>query len=249
MRLEVKALEQQLVDMALRVTEKTASQYAELAPTRIRWHPLPFFGSLDRARVITLGLNPSTNEFTRQRNWPFEITSVELAERLVNYWNVEIPGPHPWFRPWSTVLTDMGASYALDAAHVDLSPRPTNGRKSELRTLFISMLQTDALLWMEALNRAPNCKLILAAGSATNDSFGYINEFIANRLSPTGVRLAGCWRRQRGEGQTAWQTIRLPEGREVPLFFCSTGPTRHGGATLVNACRANMEALRHCLKP
>lgn len=244
-RFEVSVLEQELVDAALRIVAETSCRYSTLMPTKVQCHPLPFFGSLDRARVITLGLNPSTHEFTRQRNWPRHLTAAELADQVVNYWTANGRSPHPWFRAWSTVLSEMGISYSLDAAHLDLSPRATNSRKSTLRALFISMLQTDAPVWIEALCRAPKCSLVLAAGSATKG--GYINEFISEMLPQTGVRLLGTWRRKRGEGQTASHTISLPGGREIPLFFCSTGPTQRSGTVLVNACRANMSTLKQIL--
>ena len=113
----------------------------------------------------------------RLNNWP----------RLVNYWTPNSPGPHPWFKPWSTVLGELGTSYFEGAAHLDLSPRATNSRKNRLRSLFVDMLQIDSAIWIEALRRAPNCRLVLAAGSATNRD--YINQFISKMLRLTGVRL------------------------------------------------------------
>lgn len=110
------------------------------------------------------------------------------------------------------------------------------------------MLQTDAPIWIEALRCATRCKLILAAGSATKDSSGYINEFIQDRLTDTGVRLLDRWRRQRGAGQTASHRICLSGGPELPLFYCSTGPSRGGGPTLVRACRANLDVLKRSLE-
>jgi hypothetical protein len=140
-------------------------------------------------------------------------------------------------------------SYTSDAAHIDLSPRATNCRKGELKALFVKMLKTDASIWIEALRSAPKCKLILAAWSATNASkSGYINEFISEKLSDTGVRLRDPWYRKKGAGagQTASQTICLPEGREIPFFFCSTGPSskNDGPAVLIAACRAHIAALK-----
>ena len=231
---------------------ETSEQYQTLMPTGAKHPPLPFFGSLERARVITLGLNPSTGEFSAGRGWPVSMTAAALTERMENYFVAERPGPHPWFRPWSAVLSLLGVSYSSDAAHVDLSPRATKAasrfRSEPLRSLFASMLISDAKIWIAALRRAPRCSLVIAAGSATNDSSGYINEFIRDRLTQTGVRLLGPWRRQRGEGQTASQWIGLPGGTEIPLFFCSTGPTRNGGTTLVNACREKLDVLQHLLK-
>jgi hypothetical protein len=144
----------------------------------------------------------------------------------------------------------IGLSYALgEAAHIDLSPRATKAaghfKTEPLKSLFLEMLQTDAPVWVEALRQAIRCSLILAAGSATNDY--YINEFIRDKVSLPGIRLGGDWRRRRGEGRTALHTLCLPGGREIPLFFCSTGPTRNQGAVLIGACRAHMETLKRLL--
>ena len=246
-RIEASSLERELVRMAVQIATDTSHQYSELMPVRIRCHPLPFFGSLERACVITLGLNPSTHEFASERKWS-SVTADKLPDELVNYWTNEERSPHPWFHAWSTILSDLGIAYSSNAAHIDLSPRATNSRKGKLRSLFISMLQTDAPVWIEALRRAPNCKLILAAGSATNDPRrGYINQFISQMLSGSGVRLEGEWRPTHGEGQTASHTICLPGGRNIPFFFCSTGPTIRDGSVLVGACRENMKQLKRHL--
>ena len=77
--LTVSPLELELVITALRITKETAGRYSELAPLNFQCHPIPFFGSLDRASVIRLGLNPSTHEFTSARNWPLQITAEQLA--------------------------------------------------------------------------------------------------------------------------------------------------------------------------
>jgi len=231
---------------------------------------LPFFGPIERARVITFGLNPSTDEFTEKRKWS-RVDDAKLPDELVNYWTNEQRTPLKWFKPWETVLSELGVSYAADAAHIDLSPRATNCRKGELRSLFISMLRTDAPIWIEALGCAARCKLILAAGSATNESCGYINEFILHRLSHTGVRLLNPWQRGHGPGQTAFHTICLPGSLEdeearrrvgteqeqkqqepgIPFFFCSTGPSsrKQGTDVLVAACRKNMGDLKKYLAP
>lgn len=192
------ASEQEVLDIALRIAKATTAQFRPLMRTNLRSHLLPFFGSLADARVITLGLNPSSGEFALRRNWPFSLTPAELAGRLVSYWTSSSPGPHPWFRPWSTVLSELGAPYEKNAAaHIDLSPRATKAaghfRADPEKSLFLEMLETDASVWIEVLRRATRCSLILAAGSATNSY--YINEFIRDRLSQAGIRLLGDWRR------------------------------------------------------
>jgi hypothetical protein len=171
-----------------------------------------------------------------------QIEPSRLAARLTTYFSCEQARPHPWFQPWSTILSELGLCYSKDAAHIDLSPRSTNSSRSNLKDLFVEMLQTDAAIWVEALTRAANCELVLAAGSATKDF--YINEFICQKLGHAGVRLVGDWRRRSGEGQTALHKIILLGGREIPFFFCSSGPSKSNGVALVDACRTNMSLLR-----
>ena len=245
MRFQASKAEQNLVRMALQIVTETTSQYSDLMPLRL-CRPVPFFGPIECAKVITFGLNPSTTEFTKKRNWS-RVTDAELPDELVNYWTNEDRTPHEWFQPWQTVLSELGVSYISDAAHIDLSPRATNCCKGELKAQFIEMLRTDAGIWIEGLRIARECRLILAAGSATNDpKRGYINQFISEMLSAgAGVRLRDHWsRKQSGAGQTAHNMICLHEGREIPFFFCSTGPTVRKGTVLIEACRANIAALK-----
>jgi hypothetical protein len=244
-RIEASNFERDLVRTALAIAAENRSQFLELQPARRSCHPLPFFGSIDRAKVITLGLNPSAHEFLPTRNWS-KGTEDWIAGQLVNYWNNVDRSPHSWFQPWSTVLSHLGIAYASSAAHTDLSPRATNSRKAELMPLFLSMLRQDAPIWIEALSRASACRLVLAAGSATKKY--YLNEFVSLAPSEHGGRLGGDWQRKRGAGQTVFQTIYLPNGREIPFFFCSTGPTVDGGSVLVKACLENIGILSKHLR-
>lgn len=211
------------------------------------WHPIPFFGSLASARILTFGLNPSAGEFAAGRSWPTRLSAEALTEPLVGYFNGYRAGHHPWFRAWSDSLRVLDASYRHDAAHIDLSPRPTasarNFSKRPQKSLFIEMLKADAPIWINGLNDAPNLKLILLAGSATNQY--YINEFIQTELTERGVALLPPWRRGSGEGQTTFQDLVLPDGRKIPVFFCSSGPAK--SAVLVDAVSTNAQPLMHVL--
>ena len=235
-----------LVRTALRIEADTAPRYSKLMP-EIHCRPLPFFGPIACARVITFGLNPSTAEFTKG-NWSRErFPDAALANQLVNYWTNPQRTAHKWFKPWQTVLSELGVSYESDAAHIDLSPRATNCRKGELKPLFIEMLQTDAEIWIKALRSAPKCELILAAGAATNGCF--IDQFISKMPTEKGVRLLGdCRRTGSGPGQTAEHRLELSaENREIPFFFCSTSPSSpkdKEGKVLIDACRKKMDCLR-----
>jgi hypothetical protein len=220
-------IEMQLVESALEHVEFNRHRFEPLMRVGLQTHPIPFFGSLNSARVVTLGLNPSSGEFITSRQWPTSITSSGLTERLVGYFNSTLPPPHRWFEGWSDALTRISSTYQTNAAHLDLSPRATRGagqfHSPAEKALFIEMLRYDAPLWISALENMPQLRLVMAAGSVTN-AF-YINEFIAKELAGAGVKLVGPWRRRGGQGQTAMQALCLPSGREIPFFFCSTGPT------------------------
>ncbi len=216
-----------VVQHALRTVDGTQARFASLMRD-VNWHPIPFFGSLASARILTFGLNPSAGEFAARRSWPAELSAEALTQRLVWYFDGQRADHHRWFRAWSDSLRLLGASYRRDSAHIDLSPRPTASartfRKPPQKSLFIEMLKVDAPIWINALDAAPNLRLILLAGSATNQY--YINEFIQIELAEVGVALLPPWKRGRGEGQTAFQDLVLPGGRKIPVFFCSSGPAK-----------------------
>lgn len=240
-------------DLAISIIKKTRShvdntcdRYGNLMQANLVTHPIPYFGRLSNAKVVTLGLNPSSKEFTNNRNWPQSITSESLRDRLCGYFDSVAPPPHRFFKPWSDALIHINASYKLDTVHLDLSPRATRAASQfgfdPLRSLFLEMLISDAFIWLEAIEAMESIEIILAAGSATNHY--YINEFIQSELRDKGVRLEGDWRRGNGPGQTVFHMLILPNGRKVPMFFCSTGPAaRHNpngqGHDLIQAVRSH----------
>lgn len=232
---------------SLHVTN-TAERYDALMPSDRPPYPIPFFGRLATARILTLGLNPSAKEFATSRLWPTQMQADTLAERLVGYFDSNDPPPHQWFKEWSNALEGIGSSYRTNAAHIDLSPRATRSasqfRREPLKSVFLDMLRNDSLIWIAALRAAPEAVCILAAGSASNKH--YINEFIRDELRE--VELAGEWRRGRGSGQSALHTLLLPGGREIPLFFCSTGPSARNASVLSHTVCSNSDNLRRVVR-
>jgi hypothetical protein len=240
-------------DLAISIIRKTRShvdntcdRYGNLMRAGLVTHPIPYFGRLSNAKVVTLGLNPSSKEFTNNRNWPQLISSEDLRDRLCGYFDSVAPPPHRFFEQWSRSLAHINASYKLDTVHLDLSPRATRSARqltaAPLRSLFLKMLRADSCIWIEAIEAMNSVEIILAAGSATNQY--YINEFIKEELFDIGVRLEGNWQRGQGPGQTAFHILILPNGRQVPMFFCSTGPAaphdpRYPDGVLVHAVRTH----------
>jgi len=89
-------------------------------------HPIPFFGNLESAQILTIGLNPSSTEFEAWRHWPdSELDAEILARRLASYFRSVQPRPHPWFGELQEALAIIGGNYKVNAAHVDLSPWST----------------------------------------------------------------------------------------------------------------------------
>ena len=89
-------------------------------------HPVPFFGNLDGAAIVTIGLNPSSTEFEPWRLWPPEpMTADDLALRLAGYFRSVNPRPHSWFGDYQEALGIIGGDYKINAVHLDLLPWPT----------------------------------------------------------------------------------------------------------------------------
>jgi hypothetical protein len=120
-----------LLEELLDISRTIRSTHAPLFDPALDVVPIPFFGRLDRARVLTVGLNPSNGE-SRAGDWPREITASALDEKLLAYFEPGIGTPYVWFETWERALESAGVSYADgSAAHVDLSPPyqsvPTSG--------------------------------------------------------------------------------------------------------------------------
>ena len=90
-------------------------------------HPIPFFGVIDKARAITVGLNPSPTEFIKKDRWPrTPFTPYNLTRRLVDYFRLHHTAPHYWFAELQWSLEILHCPYTFAAAHVDASPWTTH---------------------------------------------------------------------------------------------------------------------------
>jgi phosphoglycolate phosphatase-like HAD superfamily hydrolase len=102
-------------------------QYGAILRPNIPLHPIPFFGVIENARVVTVGLNPSSTEFIEAGRWPTTLTPCELAQRLVRYFREPEITPHYWFAELQWSLEILHCPYHFAAAHVDASPWTTYG--------------------------------------------------------------------------------------------------------------------------
>ena len=118
------SLKKLVAKMQLGSGEARASLGDLLIP-RVPFHPIPFFGNLESAKIITIGLNPAITEFAKHRGWKPSLDEEELTFRLVNYFRLAgilYPPPHSWFSDISEFLHIIECPQKIAAAHVDLCP-------------------------------------------------------------------------------------------------------------------------------
>jgi hypothetical protein len=159
----------------------------------IKINPIPFFGDLENAEILTLGVNPSPTEFDEVRCWKPKMEAKELSFRLVNYFRLQNPPFHDWFTPLETILRHNNCSYLSNAAHIDLSPRATR-TMSKFRCnpeRFLEMVNDDANKWLpKLLDLAKNKKRIRIRWKIVSRSNNYpdwnewpwLDEYIKDKL-------------------------------------------------------------------
>jgi hypothetical protein len=234
---------EQLVAELQQHVKNTASRYGGIHKRGVLTHPIPFFGDLATASVVTVGVNPSATEFNTGR-WPSALAPAELTERLLRYFQRE---PHPWFERWETALRTIGVSYRQDAAHVDISPRATVSEAVRVDPRAWEQMLTDDLPWMvRFIAAAPRVRLIMMAGAAT--SALYVNEFVAKKLPLELARLEGSLSRPAGRAKVRHHEIVIGT-RRIPVWFCSSSPSdRSNPELLLGRVREHATALQAHLR-
>ncbi|MBI3882541.1 MAG: hypothetical protein HY301_21075 [Verrucomicrobia bacterium] len=101
------------------------NHYPHFFPPSKYLHPIPFFGDIRQAEVLTVALNPSHAEFSEERYWHTPHSASQLTTRLIHYFDLPDPAPHRWFDPLEKGLLCIGSSYDTNTAHVDVCPYPT----------------------------------------------------------------------------------------------------------------------------
>ncbi|MCI0535698.1 MAG: hypothetical protein L0338_26835 [Acidobacteria bacterium] len=128
--------------------------------------PIPFFGDLRCAKVITVGLNPSDGEI-RGRGWPRPLDVQTIVRRLSNYFISPQFPPHSWFNRWEEALGKIGVSY-LDgtAAHIDLCPWPTRPMENlSDQTRFQRLVLRGLPSFWRCVQLAAGLRLMMMAGA------------------------------------------------------------------------------------
>src|ERR1017187_6746211 len=171
----------ELVAEIQKQVEKTNPIYTKNFVPGLITHPIPFFGKLEEAEILTVGLNPSPREFENKR-WPnFKVYPEFLTFELHNYFENDNRLWHPWFDKWATATSQLETDLQYKSgrvAHIDLSPRATEvmSQIPEAET-FAEMIRED-LVWLPSLIKcAKSAKILLIAGAVNKKK--YLIEFLA----------------------------------------------------------------------
>jgi hypothetical protein len=229
-----------------RELSQTHDQFESLFEPGLFTWPIPFFGRLFEAEVLTVGVNPSLGEFQQDR-WKGITSCAQVEQRLLNYFQSSSFMPHPWFVTWELALNQVGASYygtsRYLAAHLDLSPRATKLMSKVDPDLFIEMVKADLVSFLQFLSLAERARMVFMAGTVTSDY--YINHFLSNHL-PEGSELRGSFNPlgQPGAGKSVFHRL-ITGKRELPVFFCSCSPSnRENRDVLIDRVRDNAIPIR-----
>ena len=226
--------------------EKTHPIYAGNFEANLVTHPIPFFGKLEEAEILTVGLNPSPREFDNARWSDFKIAPKLLASELYRYFENDRRPWHPWFDKWAAATSQLQTNLQYQAgrvAHIDLSPRATKvmSRVPEAET-FTKMIRED-LVWFPALIQcAKFAKILLIAGAVNKQQ--YLIEFLIRYGSAYQITIV----RNDGGKNRSWGGYELRAGsRSLPVFFSGSGPSaRDQGVKLArNISTHRAEIFRH----
>ena len=218
----------------------TDQNYTENYENGLTTYPIPFFGNIETAKILTVGVNPSNGEF-KNRGWPEELSTQSLTERLLNYFSLETTPPHPWFRDWDEAVNVLNCSYQKgEVAHLDLSPRatiPMGQAPNQIK--FLEMVKNDIGWFFRLLSLCKNAKLLMMAGSVTNKY--YINELIQEHAGEHGFDLLFKFKRG-GKGPTFIHKLK-GNNINLPVFFCGVSPSARNSQILIQRINERREKL------
>jgi len=144
-------------------------------------HPIPFFGVIDKARAITVGLNPSPTEFMETNRWPTTpLTPCNLTRRLVDYFRLPHTTPHHWFAELQWSLEILHCPYHFAAAHVDASPWTTHSptylqrNNPQLLPLYNELLADGVQNWLPRIIEFCKDTVKLVVICPTSDAPGHV---------------------------------------------------------------------------
>lgn len=213
---------------------KSNSKYRPLFVEGKAYPPIFFFGNPEAAVAATVGINPSSGEFSEDRKWTSEYYELgRLLERLQKYFEKPAGVPaHPWFQVWEGFLDEIGLSYHASprAVHLDFSPRATRSLSSlqkeseHLVVLFLDLVENDLKYLIGQLRAYPSIKYLYLSGAVTKKYYGI--EFLEKNSGSLGYRLKPVMPFKRGgRGQVGLYKLDLGDAIWRYLFFCSTSPS------------------------
>lgn len=227
-------------------TRSSSKEFPELFRNGEPKYPIPFFGNLLTAELLTVGLNPSADEFKAQ-GWQDGLFTESLTERLLSYF---LASPHGWFEKWVEALNILNEAPSYRdgrVAHLDISPRATQsfGSFSAAQAKdFDVMLRRDISWLFRLISQFTNPKLVLMAGTASKTH--YLDRLANECAKQHSYKLIGR-RSAKGIQCRFWRLE--GHGKSIPLFFSGSGPSdRRNPGRLVENLRVNAEALNACLK-
>lgn len=199
--------------------------------------PIPFFGDIRSAKILTVGVNPSSTEFAPGR-WAEDTPDSQWAHRLLNYFHIHDVPSHKWFLPWEASLRLLGCSYEdRSAAHLDLSPRATVRMRNAPPDLFNAMVQTDLHWLFESIAFCPNARVVLAAGSLTKQD--QVGNYLRVQAPEHGFSV---------EVVDGISTLVSNSGRiRLPLLSFPRGPSAEDRFELISAVFAKRDVIRRFL--
>jgi hypothetical protein len=236
-----------LVSEIQKQVENTNLTYGENFVSNLITHPIPFFGRLEEAEILTVGLNPSPREFENERWTNSNIDPELLASELYTYFENEHRRWHPWFDKWMAATSQLETNLQYKSgqvAHIDLSPRATEvaSRVPQVET-FTKMIRDD-LVWFPALIEcAKSARILLMAGTVNEEI--YLVEFLekhGREHQVSVVRKDGGTRRSLG-----FYELHIGS-RSLPVFFSGSGPSaRDNGEKLTRNISTHCNAILELL--
>ena len=223
--------------------EETRATFVRLYRRDVITHPVPFFGDVESAQVLTVGVNPSAGEFV-DREWPATMTPVVLVKRRKTYFGQAPAPPHPWFATWTAALAWIDLSYGRGAAHIDISPRATVAMGTHSDWFgFAEMVESDAKWFFELLPLCQAARALLIAGCVTER--WYINDFIGRVACRYGYQFTGQ-AESTGEGRVGFYHLTGP-GCNLPVFFCSVSPSGNKRHLLIERVGSHQSKIKNCI--
>ncbi|MGD1089525.1 MAG: hypothetical protein ABR955_12490 [Verrucomicrobiota bacterium] len=234
---------QQIQEFGAEIRQRTSnspSDFPELFKIGEPKYPIPFFGNLLKAEIVTVGLNPSADEF-KNRSWQDGFSEKFLTDRFLNYFS----DPHKWFERWNEALCELvGApSYAKGrVAHLDISPRATSSfgvyNKTQAEQ-FEVMLRQDIAWLFQTLAKFLNPKIILVAGTASKKK--YLDTLISECAGINSFKLTS---RKKAKGIQCRFWKLEGHGKSLPVFFSGSSPSnRQNPKRLLENFRSNTDSL------